>query len=94
LSQSGPFEIFEGTSIMQHRLDTPEDCRRTDGEFPDVERQPEPDAAHPKVPQLPGFAAQLIGQRMRAMYETIAQEPVPDDLLELVRKLEAKEGPK
>ena len=31
---------------------------------------------------------------MRAMYETIAQEPVPDDLLELVRELEAKEGPK
>jgi hypothetical protein len=79
---------------MQHRLDTPDDCTRTDGEFPSVEHQPELVDARPKVPQLPGFAAQLIGQRMRAMYETIAQEPVPDDLLELVRKLEAKEGPK
>jgi Anti-sigma factor NepR len=77
---------------MQHRLDTPDDCARTDGEFPDVERHPELDDARPPVPRLPGFAAQLIGQRMRAMYETIAQEPVPDDLLDLVRKLEAKEG--
>ncbi len=48
--------------------------------------------ARPAVPRLPGFAAQLIGQRMRAMYATLAQEPVPDDLLDLVRKLEAKEG--
>ncbi len=74
---------------MQHRLDTPEDCKQADGEL--SQRQPEPEAIKAPVPQLPGFAAQLIGQRMRAMYETIAQEPVPDDLLELVRKLEAKE---
>lgn len=79
---------------MQHRLDTPEDCKRADGEFPEPERQPELEVASPPVPQLPGFAAQLIGQRMRAMYDTIAQEPVPEDLLELVRKLEAKEQPK
>ncbi len=79
---------------MQHRLDTPEDCKRTDGEFPQPESQPELEAGKTPVPQLPGFAAQLIGQRMRAMYETLAQEPVPDDLLELVRKLEAKERTK
>lgn len=79
---------------MQHRLDTPDDCTRKDGEFPEAERHPEVDAVRRAVPRLPGFAAQLIGQRMRAMYDTIAQEPVPDDLLELVRKLEAKEGPK
>lgn len=76
---------------MQHRLDAPEDCKRADGDFPEPERQPEPEATKGPVPQLPGFAAQLIGQRMRAMYDTIAQAPVPDDLLELVRKLEAKE---
>jgi Anti-sigma factor NepR len=77
---------------MQHRLDAPEDCKRSDSELPESpERQPEPEAGKPPVPQLPGFAAQLIGQRMRAMYETLAQEPVPEDLLELVRKLEAKE---
>jgi hypothetical protein len=79
---------------MQHRLDTPEDCKRTDGDLPQAERQPEPEAERAPVAQLPGFAAQLIGERMRAMYETLAQEAVPDDLLELVRKLEAKEQSK
>jgi Anti-sigma factor NepR len=79
---------------MQHRLETPEDCKQTEGDYPEPERQPELEAAHPPVPQLPGFAAQLIGERMRAMYDTIAQEPIPDDLLELVRKLEAKEQSK
>jgi len=77
---------------MQHRLDAPEDCKRPDNDIPEgPERQPEAEAGKTPVPQLPGFAAQLIGQRMRAMYETLAQEPVPEDLLELVRKLEAKE---
>lgn len=79
---------------MQHRLDTAEDCKRTDGELPEPERQPESEAVKPPVAQLPGFAAQLIGQRMRAMYDTIAQEPVPEDLLELIRQLEAKERSK
>lgn len=79
---------------MQHRLETPEDCNRTDSDLSEPERQPELESAKPPVPQLPGFAAQLIGQRMRAMYEILAQEPVPEDLLELVRKLEAKEQPK
>jgi hypothetical protein len=79
---------------MQHRLETPEDCKRTDGDNPEADRQPEADAARAPLPQLPGFAAQLIGQRMRAMYDTIAQQPIPDELLELVRKLEAKEQSK
>jgi hypothetical protein len=80
---------------MQHRLDTPEDCKRMDGDLPETERQLDMEAGHkPPVAQLPGFAAQLIGQRMRAMYDTIAQEPVPDDLLDLIRQLEAKEQPK
>jgi hypothetical protein len=77
---------------MQHRLDAPEDCKRPDDDLPEpLEHQPESEAGKAPVPQLPGFAAQLIGQRMRAMYETIAQEPVPDALLDLIRKLEAKE---
>lgn len=79
---------------MQHRLDAPEDCKRTDGDLPEPEHRLEPEAKKGPVPQLPGFAAQLIGQRIRAMYDTIAQEPVPDDLLELVRELEAKEQQK
>lgn len=79
---------------MQHRLETTEDCKRTDGGNPEAECPPEADAADAPVPQLPGFAAQLIGQRMRAMYDTIAQQPIPEDLLELVRKLEEKEQSK
>lgn len=76
---------------MQQRLDSPDDSARTEEEFPNSERHPELDVARPAVPRLPGFAAQLIGQRMRAMYDIIAQEPVPDDLLDLVRQLEGKE---
>ncbi|MBS0270034.1 MAG: hypothetical protein JSS54_13790 [Proteobacteria bacterium] len=76
---------------MQKRLDMPDDCARPDDELPDLKRHPEHDATRPSVPRLPGFAAQLIGQRMRAMYENIAQEPIPDDLLNLVRQLEGKE---
>lgn len=76
---------------MQQRLDTPDDRARPEDEFPESERHPELDASRPALARLPGFAAQLIGQRMRAMYENIAQEPVPDDLLDLVRKLEGKE---
>jgi anti-sigma factor NepR-like protein len=77
---------------MTHRLDATEDCKRSDGEVSAPDPDAEVDTA--PLPQLPGFAAQLIGQRMRAMYETIAQEPIPDDLLELVRALEAKEQSK
>ncbi len=76
---------------MQHRPDTPEDCKRRDGGLPPPEREPELDAARPPVARLPGFAAQLIGERIRAMYDTIAHEPVPEDLLSLIRELEAKE---
>jgi len=76
---------------MQKRFDMPDDCARPEDELPDLERHPEHEAARPAVPRLPGFAAQLIGQRMRAMYDNIAQEPIPDDLLNLVRQLEGKE---
>ena len=87
-------ELQGQIAIMQQRLDTPDDSARTEDEFPNSERHPELDVAQPAVPRLPGFAAQLIGQRMRAMYDIIAQEPVPDDLLDLVRQLESKEQSK
>lgn len=76
---------------MQQRLDTPDDRARPEDETPESERHPELDSARQAIPRLPGSAAQLIGQRMRAMYENLAQEPVPDHLLDLVRKLEGKE---
>lgn len=52
---------------------------------------PEWEIAHPPVAQLPGVAAQLIGERMRTMYGRLVKEPVPDTLLDLVRRLEDKE---
>lgn len=78
---------------MQHRLETAEDCNRADAQQPEAEARTELDVGG-SPPQLPGFATQLIGQRMRAMYDSIAREPVPEDLLELIRKLEAKEQSK
>jgi hypothetical protein len=44
-----------------------------------------------EVAHLPGTAAQLIGERMRAMYAKLVREPVPGQLLELIRQLENKE---
>lgn len=44
-----------------------------------------------QVPRLPGIASQVIGERMRAMYGELVREPVPDDLIALIQKLEKKE---
>lgn len=55
---------------------------------------PEPPAdpeARDAVSRLPGIATQLIGERMRSMYAAMVREPIPDDLLNLVRQLKAKE---
>ena len=34
---------------------------------------------------------QAIGLELRRLYESVIQEPVPDDFLELLRKMDAKE---
>jgi hypothetical protein len=70
---------------MQQRSDASEDIARLDGD------PPGPEAHGSDVARLPGTAAQLIGERMRAMYATLVAEPVPEQLLELVRQLENKE---
>lgn len=70
---------------MQQRSDASDDIAPPDGD------PPGPEAYGPDVARLPGTAAQLIGERMRAMYATLVAEPVPDQLLELVRQLENKE---
>jgi hypothetical protein len=44
------------------------------------------------VTRLPGIATQLIGERMRTMYASMVREPVPEELLKLIRQLESKEG--
>ena len=33
-----------------------------------------------------------IGRELRRMYDDVVQEPVPDDFLELLRKIEAAKG--
>lgn len=43
------------------------------------------------VPRLPGIASQVIGERMRAMYAELVREPVPDQFISLIQKLEQKE---
>jgi len=76
--------------MMQQRMDSREDQARSDDEFREPNAQSEP-VNGPGVTRLPGIATQLIGQRMRTMYASMVREPVPEDLLNLVRKLESKE---
>lgn len=35
----------------------------------------------------------VIGRELRRMYDAVAQEPVPDDFLDLLRKMDAKDEP-
>ena len=46
-----------------------------------------------QAPQLPAGASDMIGKRLRAYYEEIASEPVPDRFLDLLNELEAKTAP-
>jgi hypothetical protein len=80
------FEHF----FMQHRLDAPDEISR-DCELDDVGGAGGQQAQTCDVARLPGSAAQLIGERIRAMYSTMVREPVPGHLLELIRQLENKE---
>lgn len=77
---------------MQQRLDVPEEHTQNKQAMSEPEAQPEPDAAQESVTHLPGIATQLIGERMRSMYASMIREPVPEDLLKLIRQLESKEG--
>lgn len=77
---------------MQQRLDAPDEQTRNKNATYEPEPQPEPEAVQESVTRLPGIATQLIGERMRSMYASMVREPVPDELLDLIRKLEAKEG--
>lgn len=71
---------------MQHRLEAP-DAHSTD----ELEIHPELDEPSATIARLPGIATQLIGERIRKMYAALIREPVPDDLLKLIRQLESKE---
>lgn len=77
-------------SMMHHRMDGREDQAHSEDECREPGTQTE-SGIEPGVTRLPGIATQLIGQRMRTMYASMVREPVPDDLLNLVRELESKE---
>ena len=46
-----------------------------------------PTSAKPEV-------SDLIGQRLRTFYNTVAEQPVPDRFLDLLNQLEAASSPK
>ncbi len=79
-----------GLLTMQQHSNAPDArMRKTDPVY-----EPEPPAepeSRDAVTRLPGVATQLIGERMRSMYASMVREPVPDELLNLIRQLEAKE---
>ncbi len=35
----------------------------------------------------------VIGRELRRIYDAVAQEPVPDDFLDLLKKIDAKDEP-
>jgi hypothetical protein len=77
---------------MQHRSKAPDGHSQMNEGFTSTEpHHPEAqESIGPSVARLPGIATQLIGERMRAMYATMVREPVPDELMELVRQLEER----
>ncbi|WP_367278276.1 NepR family anti-sigma factor [uncultured Alsobacter sp.] len=47
------------------------------------------------VPDAPSLQPQIqdhIGRQLRAMYDTVLNQPVPDRFRELMERLDAKEG--
>ena len=56
---------------------------------PDAHLQPEEDDRQEH--KLDEAAQRLIGSQLRAVYNEIVQQPVPDNLLELLAELERKE---
>ena len=73
---------------MQQRLDAQDEVLRHDADAPNLER------TNSEIAHLPGGTTQLIGERIRAMYAQMVQQPIPEPLLELVRQLERKEPPR
>ena len=51
-------------------------------------KEPLPNASQP------AGASDMIGKRLRAYYQGIASEPVPERFLDLLNELEAKTAPK
>ena len=47
------------------------------------------DDAGPEM-QVPADMQQFIGRQLRAVYDDVAKQPIPDRFLELMKQLEAK----
>lgn len=47
--------------------------------------------SHEDAPSLPQDSRVRIGQNLRALYNQIVEQPVPEDLLKLLRELEQRE---
>lgn len=45
-----------------------------------------------QTPQLDRQAQARIGEQLRSMYDDLLKQPVPDRFVELLRKLDAKDG--
>lgn len=92
LSLARPEKISNARFLMmQQRLNAPDGRTRSQDTLCERESPAEPEPGD-AVTRLPGIATQLIGERMRSMYASMVREPVPDDLLNLIRQLEAKEA--
>ncbi len=55
------------------------------------------DVANPLAMTTPGMEAELqahIGRQLRAVYDEVAREPVPDRFLKLLEELERKQAEK
>ena len=54
-----------------------------------VSDEAEDDADGPQM-QVPADMQQFIGRQLRAVYDDVAKQPIPDRFLELMKQLEAK----
>ena len=51
-----------------------------------------PEARRPDVPSLTDEARRHIGDKLRALYEELEAEPIPDKFVDLLRALAEKES--
>ena len=70
----------------------PGDTQKTDVEPPEPKDMNEQSIETTSNVKLNARAKAMIGQRLKAVYNDLVQEPVPEHLLQLLEELERKEG--
>ena len=70
----------------------PGDTQKTDFEPPETKDMNEQSIETAPNVRLNARAQAMIGQRLKAVYNELVQEPVPEHLLQLLEELERKEG--